>query len=350
MPILRNTTVVSLAKGLKAFLDVEAGITRSGETTREELERLRDELARRNLDGENTLPPKGSVARPEDIVWVFGYASGRSGNTWLARMFRDLDGCSLWSSPQVGTLFGEFYYDRPVSREAHIMSRSGEAWLDGLRAFILENVKSRHPDFAGADAGHLVVSEHHGSLGAPLIMEALPESRMVLMMRDPRDVAASVLDAWRAGGWTDDPHTENRGTRKNAPDEAATTAYTESLVKKNARSMGKSREAFDAHAGPKTLIKYEDLRAEPLSAMRRALVELRMGFDDGNLARVVEKHAWENIPDEQKGGGKFHRKATPGAWKEDLDPEQIAKIEENFAPLINEFYPPDKVEDVCRKN
>jgi hypothetical protein len=30
-------------------------------------------------------------------------------------------------------------------------------------------------------------------------MEALLESRMVLLVRDPRDVAASVLDAMRKG-------------------------------------------------------------------------------------------------------------------------------------------------------
>src|ERR671911_67832 len=40
-----------------------------------------------------------------------------------------------------------------------------------------------------------------GSVGAGLIMEALPESGMVLLLRDPRDVVASWLDASRKGGW-----------------------------------------------------------------------------------------------------------------------------------------------------
>ena len=53
----------------------------------------------------------------------------------------------------------------------------------------------------------------------------------------------------------------------------------------------------------------------------------------------MEKHAWENVPEEEKGRGKFHRKATPGGWKEDLTPKQAEIIERITAPLLEEFYP-----------
>jgi hypothetical protein len=57
------------------------------------------------------------------------------------------------------------------------------------------------------------------------------------------------------------------------------------------------------------------------------------------LARAVEKHAWENVPEEQKGPGRFNRKATPGGWREDLTPKQAEIVEEITAPLLTEFYP-----------
>ena len=45
------------------------------------------------------------------------------------------------------------------------------------------------------------MKEPDGAVGAQLMMEALPESRMVLLVRDPRDVASSALDATKEGGW-----------------------------------------------------------------------------------------------------------------------------------------------------
>jgi hypothetical protein len=53
----------------------------------------------------------------------------------------------------------------------------------------------------------------------------------------------------------------------------------------------------------------------------------------------VQKHAWENIPEDEKGQGKFYRKATPGSWREDLTPGQVEIVEQVSAPLLKEFYP-----------
>jgi hypothetical protein len=61
--------------------------------------------------------------------------------------------------------------------------------------------------------------------------------------------------------------------------------------------------------------------------------------DEGQLARVAGEHSWENIPEEEKGDGKFYRKATPGGWREDLTPEQARIVEGITTPLLEEFYP-----------
>jgi hypothetical protein len=69
---------------------------------------------------------------------------------------------------------------------------------------------------------------------------------------------------------------------------------------------------------------------------------LGIAVDKGELARAVEKHSWEAIPDEEKGEGKFRRKAKPGGWQEDLTAEQVEVIERITAPLLKEFYPASK--------
>ena len=45
--------------------------------------------------------------------------------------------------------------------------------------------------------------------------------------------------------------------------------------------------------------RYEDLRADTLGEMRRVCRELDMPTDEDDLARAVEKHSWENVPEEE---------------------------------------------------
>jgi hypothetical protein len=109
-------------------------------------------------------------------------------------------------------------------------------------------------------------------------------------------------------------------------------------AKKYVRNMGRAREAFEAHGGPKTLVRYEDLLTDTLGAMRRVYSDLGMEVDGAALARAVEKHSWEAIPEDMKGQGKFYRKASPGGWEQDLTPTQIGIVEEISGPLLDEFY------------
>ncbi|HLL40949.1 MAG TPA: sulfotransferase domain-containing protein, partial [Rubrobacteraceae bacterium] len=116
-------------------------------------------------------------------------------------------------------------------------------------------------------------------------------------------------------------------------------AFAEGRAKRYLEGMGKAKEAYDAHDGRKALVKYEDLRADALGTMKRMYSELGVEVDEEELARVVEKHSWENIPEEKKGEGKFYRKATPGGWKDDLTPEQAEIVERVTAPLLEQLYP-----------
>ena len=88
-------------------------------------------------------------------------------------------------------------------------------------------------------------------------------------------------------------------------------------------------------------MRYEDLRADALGTMKRIYSEIGIPVTDEDLARSVEKHDWENIPEDQKGEGKGRRKATPGGWREDLTPEQAKLIEAETVEIFRKFYPQD---------
>jgi hypothetical protein len=72
--------------------------------------------------------------------------------------------------------------------------------------------------------------------------------------------------------------------------------------------------------------------------MQRICSALGIPVEETELARAVGKHSWENIPEEEKGEGKFYRKAAPGGWREDLTPQQVETVERITAPLLKEFY------------
>ena len=276
---------------------------------------------------------------PQNLVWIFG--SARTGSTWLGAMMADVKGYRWWHEPMVGYLFGHPYYERAKARrrdEHFVLGGEKELWLGPVRRFVLDSVGTRFPGMGGDD--YLVVKEPHGTLGSPLLLQALPESRMILLVRDPRDVISSKLDAARTGSWAERAQKSRGQQKKNTSADSRPDAFVRGQAKRYARLMELAHEAFDNHGGPKVVVRYEDLVSDTLGTMRRIYSALGIPAEDKDLARVVEKHAWENIPEREKGEGKFYRKGTAGGWRDDLSPEQAGIVGEITAPVLARYYAP----------
>jgi len=275
---------------------------------------------------------------PENMIWIFG--SGRSGSTWLRSMMEEMSNHQLWEEPMVGKLFGEFYARAPKEnlRSADFIMGDPirKGWMRSIRNFVLDGARYSNPRLGAGD--YLVIKEPNGSVGAPLLMEALPESRMILLVRDPRDVVASVLDAAREGGWLYERF--GRGAeRRRALADRKPNAFVRRRTRTYLQGVGSAKRAYDSHQGPKVLVRYEDLVADTLGTMRRIYSALGILADQDEVARAVQEHSWENIPGDAKGKGKFYRRATPGAWRQDLTTEQVEIVEEMTAPFLEECYP-----------
>jgi hypothetical protein len=328
MPVFRNHFAFEVARGLKAFLNLEAGLTRGAVPK-----------------GVAAGVEDGSGHRAENVVWMFGWI--RTGSTWLGSMMGDLDNHRLWNEPRVGELFGTYFYQTAAHRRENcnfiLSDVHRDIWLKSLRSLVLDSAEVRYPMLA--KGGRLGIKEPSGSVGAPLLTEALPESRVILLVRDPRDTIASAIDAAKKGSWVQ----ELQGVQRRQQQKGETGAgkgqnlNAEKAARRRAERyvnyVGNSKEAYEAHEGPKTLVRYEDLLTDTLGEMRRIYSELEIPVDGEELTRVVEKHSWDNIPAGRKGEGRFYRKAVPGSWREDLTGEQISAIEEVTAPLLDEFYP-----------
>jgi hypothetical protein len=298
-----------------------------------EIAELRAELAQKDAGG------RDYGIEHDNVVWIFG--SARTGSTWLSNMMEELADHTRWNEPLVGALLGYFYYERAEHRidkggkNFILGKRYKKTWLEPVRALVLGGAAARFPELAAG--GYLVIKEPNGSIGAPLLMEALPESRMILLIRDPRDVVASSMDARRNGGWQYERRKE-RGYSRGPLLGKDPNVYAEDRAESYLQSIGNAKQAYDAHQGRKVLVRYEELRADTLGTMRRIYSELEIEVDERELAHAVEKHSWENVPEGEKGPGKIRRKATPGGWREDLTPEQIEIVERMTAPILEEFY------------
>lgn len=374
MPVFKQSISFEVLRKIRVFLNLEAGVVRdrvpqpetvaaapkpsngpkastapSGnqETARQDarLRRLRNHLDEKEQENarlreqlaEGSYERLGGYVKPENMIWIFGF--GRSGSSWLISMMVDLEGYASWDEPYVGEIFGTAYYlrvgDRQRNREAFALGDSFvEARINSIRSFVLEGAAARFPGLA--KDGYLVIKEPNGSIGAPLLMEALPESRMILLVRDPRDVVSSVLAANRKGSWAS--QWKPNGSDGESLADTNPVEFVRRWASAYVVAFGKAKEAYEAHGGPKVVVRYEELRTGTLETMKRIYSTLDIPVNEAELVSAVHKHAWENVPEKKKGADKTYRKATPGSWREDLTPQQAEIVEEITEPFLKEYY------------
>jgi hypothetical protein len=291
------------------------------------------------------------MIRSEDvesrIVWIFG--SPRSGSTWLFRLLARLTGGAQIGEPLIGAHLGlsvggmiglpvpgdPLLSDTMTERPAYFFADdAARAWVAPLRTLLVERFRldaERHEAEPGRVADPILVKEPWGSVGAPVLLRALPQSRLLFLVRDGRDVVDSLLDA-AADGWL----TSYLGANID------TSTMRERAVRENAsmwvRSVEAVQRAYDAHPPAlRLLVTYEELLAATDAEVRRIITWL--GRDDAldRVEEVVELLAFANFPEQAKGPGKFPRAATPGLWRERIPADEQAVLEEIMRPSLDHF-------------
>lgn len=271
--------------------------------------------------------PRGGFSE-DRVVWVFGHP--RSGTTWLAQLLADGLRMKLWNEPYLGQflVFTNTLRENEPRRfedPTFWMSHPQEAnWRASLNAFLMD-VVARQGGPARGYAG-LAIKEPNGTVVAPLILKAMPRARVVFMLRDPRDVIASLIDARKPGSWMHERLTEefDRGR------------VVRQSIKRFERIAGLLTE-LEAVAGDRYYeLRYERLRADAFGEMSRLAGALRLPCEPAALREAVDRHAYERIPEERKGPGRFVRTARIGGWQEELEPEEITAIHEALGPFLAE--------------
>jgi len=268
------------------------------------------------------------------LVWIFG--SPRSGSTWLARLLTQLTGGIQINEPLIGAHLGlsvgnllgtpvdgdPLVVSQMASRDSYFFCDDArDTWRPLLRALVLGGFA---PAIAGRP-GLVIVKEPWGSTGAQVLMHALPESRLLFLVRDGRDVVDSLIDG-ADGGWI----TDRLGARI---DDRSRTILEASLMW--VRSIEATQRAFDLHpAALRLQLNYESLLTDTTAELQRIAAWLEI---DRDAVRPIVERSQLSLRGRTSGRKRFFRSAHPGLWRDHLAPDEKEIAQRVMGPTLAKF-------------
>lgn len=276
-----------------------------------------------------------AAALENQLVWLL--SPPRSGSTWLLNMLCRQSGFVKIDEPLVGAhlgirtnlvtvnlgpqFAGPALTESQAARATYFFSDEyASAWEPALRSLLLERFSAEATAKAPAVRNpFVVIKEPHGSEGASLIFRALPKARLIFLVRDARDVADSVLAMWQGEIGADEPARPTDDDRLKVVSEAAQAWVTRvQSIRHVFNSLPEAQRFF---------VRYEDLRPAPVPHLLRIFEWLGVEVAPADIQAVADTLAFEKVPEEKRGPGRFHRAATPGLWRTSLrEPEHAAIV------------------------
>jgi LPS sulfotransferase NodH len=297
------------------------------------------------------VKPEISVKAPGRLAWIFG--SSRSGSTWLLRMLSELERVIPVDDPHIGHHLGVW---RPIplawatakdppklgtladfkrkKRDYLFSDRYRDTWVPQLRDLISARFEAQAAQDIAAVGGidqPIVVVKEPGSHAADTIMDVFPQSSLIFLLRDGRDVVDSWLDAYKDGSWaTDEGAYPLDDTGRPALIRWQSSVWlhrTEVVQETYARTEPKRR----------VLIRYEEMRADPVAALERICSMLGIEVRREQLDEIAGTHSYSSVPKADKGAGREIRRAEPGGWTDHMTRQEIIEMHDILAEKLDEL-------------
>ena len=295
--------------------------------------------------------PEISVTAPGQLAWIFG--SSRSGSTWLLRMLSELERVVPIDDPHLGHHLGVW---RPIplawatskdppklgtladykrqKRDYLFSDRYRDAWMPKLRELIAKRFESQAAEDlaeSGPVEKPVVVVKEPGSHAADTIMDLFPDSALIFLLRDGRDVVDSWLDAYRDGSWA----TEEGAYPLDDAGRPALIRWQSSVWLHRTEVVQETFERTDPSR--RVMIRYEEMRDDPAGSLERICETLDIGAGRDELDRIAKANEFSRVPKSHKGAGREIRRAQPGGWAAHMSREEIAEMHEILAPKLDEL-------------
>lgn len=275
--------------------------------------------------------PVHMVDRP-----VFIVGCPRSGTTWLQLLLAQHPDVATAPETQIFS----FYLDRfrrqwKEEHEGQASEHQGGAGLSRLlnedefqelcrsvAASVLESIAARNPG-----ASVLVEKSPRHALLADWIRDLFPEARFLQVIRDPRDVAASMFAA--GATWA-------RWAPRGAV-QAGRLWRDHVVAARRARTDGAMYRE----------VRYEALRANPAKELGEVLAWLGLPATEADIGSFVEKCELSRLQRSADGDSMplpgrtsprgFFRRGRVGGWRDELDRAAIRVVEEVCGDLMHEL-------------
>jgi hypothetical protein len=290
------------------------------------------------------LRERGSLSATEQsLTWIVG--SPRSGTTWLAGLLSRFPDIGYVNEPLIGLHLG-VVFDQVIAappkagpavggRIYDLINLVGEddyffsdnhrhVWQPALRKLLLTRFREQmYQRGLQPGRGRLLLKEPHGSEGADILGSTLAQSRLLLLVRDGRDVLDSELDSIAPGSWS------SYAVSTEALDDDERSRLIEAQAGRWVLRSRVAQQAFGRHdESRRLLIRYEELLADTEAHVRRIVEWLGLPTP-ANVAEVVTATTFANLPAERTGPGQFARAASPGLWRErfnDTEQAMLARV------------------------
>lgn len=212
-----------------------------------------------------------------------------------------------------------------------------DVWRPELRRLALARLnavlaRARQEGIELTDDVRVVIKETNGSHASDIVMSLMPTSRMLLLIRDGRDVVDSLLAAYQPGAFM----ANKQGQAFASPEERAEGLLWAARLW--ACNSDMTLLAMESHPDELCLtVRYEDLLADPVGEVAAIHSWLGLERDRDWIERIVEQHSFKKLPERQKGPLTRNRAAEPGLWRANLSASEQATLQEICGPLLKRF-------------
>jgi hypothetical protein len=284
-------------------------------------------------------------------MWLASYP--KSGNTWFRMLVANLSAkdkpVDINALPERGGIAsarGPFDYLTLI--DSGLLTHDE---IDVLRPRVYEDLASGAQDDEYDEPADLptvrFVKVHDAYTrtpkGEPLLAGRRGADGAIVIVRDPRDVAPSLANHNRVD--------IDKAIALMNDREAAYCAkpgrLDTQLRHKLSGWSGHVASWLEQTDIPVHLLRYEDLQADTFGALRRALAFARRPVTDEEITRAIACADFAELrrQEQDKGfgetprraGGPFFRRGEVGCWRDELTPEQVARIEATHGPMMRQL-------------